>query len=95
MSRRNINSPGVEIREIDASLRRSNINGTNVYLIGFATKGPTYEVTNISSISEFEDIFGLPSNAAERYFYHSVSYVLQTSNANLTVCRLPYSIKSS
>lgn len=92
MGRRFIGSPGVQVTEIDASLRRSDITGTSIYLIGFSHKGPVYEVTAVSSITEFEEIFGKPTSAAERYFYHNVRYVLQTSNANLTVCRLPYTV---
>mgnify|MGYP003649114592 CR=1 FL=1 len=92
MARRKIHSPGVDITEIDASLRESDLKGTNVYLVGFADQGPIYEVTSITTVTEFEKVFGKPTNAAERYFYHNVKYVLQSSNANLTVCRLPYTI---
>ena len=92
MARRFINSPGVQVTEIDASLRRSDLNGTNVYLVGFANKGPIYEVTSITSVTEFEEIFGKPTCDAERYFYHNVRYVLQTSTATLTVCRIPYTV---
>lgn len=89
MASRIINSPGVQINEIDESAIQSNIFGTDVLITGFASKGPTDEIISISSISEFEQIFGTPTNAAERYFYYSVKPLFGTG-ANLLLSRLPY-----
>ena len=86
---RTIQSPGVEIKEIDLSLRPSLPVGTNVLVTGFSTKGPTDEILGLASLSEFEQIYGAPTNAMERYFYHTVKAVLD-SPANLIVSRLPY-----
>lgn len=86
---RTIQSPGVEIQEIDLSLRSVGTPSTTILVTGFASKGPTSEVISVTSLSEFEQIFGTPTNAAERYFYHSVKAVLGTA-ANLLVYRLPY-----
>jgi len=86
---RTIQSPGVEIKEIDLSLRPNLPVGTNVLVTGFSTKGPTDEVLSLASLSEFEQIYGAPTNAMERYFYHTVKAVLD-SPANLVVSRLPY-----
>jgi hypothetical protein len=89
MASRIINSPGVQINEIDESAIQSNVFGTDVLITGFASKGPTDEIISVSSVSEFEQIFGTPTNAAERYFYYSVKPLFGTG-ANLLLSRLPY-----
>ena len=86
---RTIQSPGVEIKEIDQSLRPVLPAGTNVLVAGFADKGPTDEVIQVTSQSEFEQIYGLPTTPAERYYYHSVRPLFQ-SPANILTYRLPY-----
>jgi hypothetical protein len=87
---RTIQSPGVEIREIDLSLSPSLPVGTNIFVTGFANKGPTDEILQITSIQEFEQVYGTPTNPAERYFYYSARQVLNGSSGNLFVNRLPY-----
>ena len=89
MSRRTIQSPGVEIREIDLTQRPAEPLGTSVFIPGFSNQGPTDEVLNVGTFSDFEEIYGKPTNAAERYFYHSVRQVFN-SDANVYVSRLPY-----
>ena len=92
-NRRSINSPGVEIREIDLSTRATTPNGTSVLVAGFASQGPTSEILNVSTISDFENIYGTPTNAAERYFYYSVRQLFAGgTNASVNVARLPYEI---
>ena len=86
---RTIQSPGVEVKEVDLSLRPQLPIGTTVFIPGFANQGPTDELLTLSSLSEFEQIYGLPQNAAERYMYHTVKAVFQ-SPANVLVSRLPY-----
>jgi hypothetical protein len=86
---RTIESPGVEIREIDLSLNQNLPVGTNVFALGYCTQGPTDEIINVTSISEFEQIYGIPTNAAERYLYHTAEQILQ-SPGNLLITRLPY-----
>ena len=86
---RTIQSPGVQISEVDLSLKASLVAPTNVFIPGFAAKGPSSEPIQVSTLSEFEQIFGTPTNAAERYFYQSTKAVFQ-SPANVTVYRLPY-----
>jgi hypothetical protein len=90
MATRTIQSPGVQINELDLSLVARTAAGTNVFLTGFADQGPTDEIINVGSISEFEDIFGAPTNAAERYLYHSARQILTQSPGNLLVTRMPY-----
>lgn len=53
-------------------------------------QGPTDEPTPISTISEFEEIFGLPTTPAERYSHNAIKQLLTTSNANVTFTRMPY-----
>ena len=89
MSRRTIQSPGVEIREIDMTQRPAAAVGTSVFIAGFSNQGPTDEIFNVGTFSDFEEIYGKPTNAAERYFYHSTKQVFQ-SDANVLVSRLPY-----
>ena len=86
---RTIQSPGVEIREIDFSLRPASVVGTSVFVAGFSDQGPIDEVLQPGSISEFESIYGTPTNAAEQYFYHTAKAVLN-SPARLITTRLPY-----
>lgn len=87
---RTIQSPGVEIREIDISQVAFQPAGTNVFLAGFAQRGPTDEVIQVTSIQELEQIYGVPATPAERYFYHSARQIITDSNASLYVNRLPY-----
>lgn len=82
-------SPGVQINEIDLSLRAVVPNGTNVLVLGYASQGPTEEVIEIPDIQTFETIYSRPTNAAERYFYYSVRGVLNGGGRPL-VSRLPY-----
>jgi hypothetical protein len=89
MSRRTIQSPGIEIREIDLTTRAAEPAGTSVFLMGFSNQGPTDEIIQATDFSEFENIFGTPTNAAERYFYHSAKQVFN-SNARVFASRLPY-----
>ena len=89
---RTIQSPGVEINEIDLTLRPVTVEGTSVFIAGFANQGPIDEVIQPTSISEFEQIYGSPTNSAERYFYHTVRNVLNSSPARVLVSRLPYGV---
>lgn len=84
-----IQSPGVQISEIDLSLRAVGAPPTTIFISGFSSRGPASEPINIGSLSEFEQIFGTPTNAAEKYFYHTVKAVSQ-SPAEVMVYRLPY-----
>lgn len=89
MSVRTITSPGVEVFEYDNSQYATTPVGTSVLLMGFAANGPSDEILQITSMEEFEQVYGKPTNPAERYFYHSASQ-LYSSNANVYAARLPY-----
>jgi len=87
---RSIQSPGVEIREKDLSLSPVIPAGTNIFMAGFAAKGPTDEVLQITSVEELEQVYGTPTNSAERYFYHSARQILNVPAGTLFTTRLPY-----
>jgi phage tail sheath protein FI len=89
MATRTIASPGDQITEVDLSLIARPISDTSIFMAGFSPQGPTDELINVGSVSEFESIFGQPENSAERYFYHSAKQVLNGSG-NLWVTRMPY-----
>jgi len=84
-----IKSPGVEIVEKDLSLIAPTNFGTNVFVTGFANQGPTDEVIQISSRQELDLVYGTPTNSSERYFYYTVSELLN-SPSNIYTSRLPY-----
>jgi hypothetical protein len=85
-----LESPGISINERDLSQVTVNAVGTNVFVPGFMPQGPTDEPTPISTLSEFEEIFGLPTTPAERYSHNAIKQLLTTSNANVTFTRMPY-----
>lgn len=87
---RTIESPGVEIRELDRSIYQQAPVGTNVLVFGFASQGPTDEMIQITSKTELNEVLGLPSNAAERYLHQTAGEILDSSPARLFVTRLPY-----
>jgi len=88
---RTIQSPGVQIREVDLSQTATSPNGTSVFIAGFAAQGPTSEIVTLTSVSDFANIYGTPTNAAERYFYYSVQQQFTGgTNAQVQVARLPY-----
>lgn len=91
-----LGSPGIEVREIDNSLRVDVDPSTTYFVPGFASQGPVEEVHSIGSMSDFENIYGVPTNDAERYFYHTVKSLIDNSGDSTVVyvSRLPYGAKS-
>ena len=87
-----LGSPGIEIREVDNSVRLDTSTATTIFIPGFASQGPVDEVMSVGTISDFETIYGVPTNAAERYFYYTVKAILDNSGNGATVLcsRLPY-----
>ena len=86
---RTIQSPGVEIKEIDQSIRPVVPAGTNILVAGFADKGPTDEIIQVTSRSEFTDIYGEATVPAE-FYLSSTTNALLNSPANIFVYRMPY-----
>jgi phage tail sheath protein FI len=89
MAQRTITSPGVEIRESDLSFTTPAAAGTSVYVTGFAQQGPLDEVLLVSTKQELTQLFGPPTNAAEKYFHYTISELLN-SPATVYAGRLPY-----
>jgi len=90
-SPRRIQSPGVQITEIDLTRRpteQAQIRPTAM-VTGFATQGPTDEIVKITSMAQFNTVFGLPETAAERYLSHTVEQLVSTGS-DVLVTRLPY-----
>ena len=87
---RSIQSPGVEIFEKDLTLSPILPVGTNIFMTGFAPKGPCDEIIQITSVEELEQVYGTPTNASERYFYYGARQILNSSTGNLYISRLPY-----
>ena len=87
-----LGSPGIEIREVDNSIRIDSSTSTTVFVPGFAAQGPVEEVISIGTISDFELIYGKPTNGAERYFYYTVKALLDKggSGCRVLTSRLPY-----
>jgi hypothetical protein len=86
---RTINSPGVQITETDLTFNTQIAGGTSIFAMGFAPQGPTDEIISITSISELEQVYGVPETPAERYFYYSCREILN-SPSTLFTTRLPY-----
>ena len=86
---RTIQSPGVEVNEVDLSLRPVVPTGTDILVTGYAAQGPTDEALEVTSFSEFEQVYGKPTNSAERYFYHSAKNAFN-SDGRVITARLPY-----
>lgn len=94
MAQANLNlqheSPFVSINIRNESRIADNATGTNIFLTGFTPQGPTDEPLNITSLGEFEEIFGLPETPAERYAYNAAKQILETSPGRLLFTRTPY-----
>jgi hypothetical protein len=88
-----IASPGVQFNEIDYTFNTRTPNSNTVYMMGFASQGPIYEPVYISTLAEYEQTFGVVTNSAERYLYHSARQILVKTQSQLLVTRLPYEIE--
>jgi hypothetical protein len=86
---RTIESPGVQISEIDLSTRPVVPTGTGVLVAGYAPQGPTDEVIQVTTLNEFTQIYGQPETPAERYFYHTAAPLFNTQ-ARVYTYKLPY-----
>ena len=87
-----IASPGVQFNEIDFTINSRVPNNNTVFMTGFANQGPVYEPVYVTTLAEYEQIFGAPTNSAERYLYHSARQILQKTQSQLLLTRLPYEI---
>lgn len=86
---RTIQSPGVEINEIDISQIAPSIAGTKCLVMGFADRGEDNTPYEFTSRNSFLNYYGEPTNEAEYYFYDAANEILQ-QNGGLIAARLPY-----
>lgn len=90
---RRIQAPGVETNEIDNSTysdnSNSNLTDTAALILGFGDFGPDYTPMVITNMNRFTQLYGSPTNEAERYFYYGASEVIN-SRGQLVCAKLPY-----
>ena len=86
---RQINSPGVQLTEIDISQNPAAIVGTNGLVVGFADEGVELDPLSVTSMEDYQTNFGKPTNEAERYSYYAAKELIQ-NGGNLTFAKLPY-----
>lgn len=77
LSLRTINAPGVEIKETDRSQYTQTPSGTKVLVVGYADKGEDFETLSPTTRSSLINIYGTPTNEAERYFFEGCKEVIQ------------------
>ena len=86
---RNINHPGVQIRENDLSQYTPLVGGTTTLVTGFASKGEDNLPQEITTNNAFLSYYGTPSNEAERYLYYSVNQIL-SQTGRCFIGKIPY-----
>ena len=86
---RTIQSPGVEINEIDISQVAPSIAGTKCLVMGFADRGEDNTPYEFTSRNSFLNYYGEPTNEAEYYFYDAANEILQ-QNGGLIAAKIPY-----
>ena len=90
---RRIDSPGIQINEIDKSQYDSmpdySIVGTTCLICGFADKGENYSIKWINTIQTLVDNYGYPQTEEERYFWNACAEVLNNGGICLAA-KLPY-----
>ena len=89
---RSIQSPGIEIHEIDRSQydrEDYSLVGTTSLICGFADKGPDYTINWINTVQYLQEVYGVPSTEEERYFYNACVEILQKGGI-LLGAKLPY-----
>ena len=93
MSSRKIQSPGIEINEIDRSqygkVDYSLPNSPTSLIVGFASKGEDYSLQWINSKQTLDDTYGQPENEFERYFYNA-QYEILNRGGTCIAAKLPY-----
>ena len=92
-SSRNINAPGIDLREIDRSnyttQNNSLPNAPAVFMTGFADKGENYAVKWVNSIASLESIYGKPTTEFETLFHNACIEVINRGGICLA-SKLPY-----
>lgn len=90
---RTIDSPGIQINEIDKSqydgMPDYSIVGTTCFICGFADKGENYTIKWINTLQTLVDNYGYPQTEEERYFWNACVEVLNNGGVCLA-SKLPY-----
>lgn len=58
-------SPGVQLTEIDQSIISPSQEADGIVLIGQAKQGPSMKVVKVSTLQDFVDVFGTPSDGVK------------------------------
>lgn len=67
---------------------------SNVFVYGFAAKGPLNEQITITNLETFIDVYGLPITSAEYSMYESVNNIIK--GGGVAICfRIPYVVTNS
>ena len=87
---RTILSPGVELNEVDKSQYTPNVGtAPRALVMGFASQGPNKTTTEITSMREFRNFYGTPTNEVERYFYNAAEYLVG-KGTTVVAAKIPY-----
>lgn len=90
---RKIQSPGVEINEIDRSqygkVDYSLPNSPTLLVTGFADRGEDYALQWMNSKQTLDETYGIPTNEFERYFYNAICEALNRGGTCIAA-KLPY-----
>lgn len=87
---RTILSPGVELQEVDKSqYTPTTVDTFRVLLPGFSSKGKINQPTTVTSMAQFRNDFGVPTNEAERYAFNAANIILN-DGGEVVFARLPY-----
>jgi hypothetical protein len=91
-SPRRIQSPGIQITESELRPTSQVITDRPTALIaGFANQGPTEEMVRVRNLSQFVNVYGTPTNDAERYFYYGVRDLVTAGGPiDIYTTRIPY-----
>ena len=83
-------SPSIGVSENDVSQIITAPTGTTVLIAGFSEMGPVEEPTFLSSLTEHDSIFGIPTCPATRNSRNAVEQILTTSPGNVLYTRMPF-----
>lgn len=80
--------PSININTATSATRQS-IEPSNVFIYGFADRGPSNIQHNILSVTEFLNVYGIPQTDAEYSMYEAVNNALRAGGRALCY-KLPY-----
>lgn len=86
---RDIDSPGVSIREFDLSQYGQVQVGTYVLIPGYFDSGEDFKPTTITNLNEKIALYGTPKNEAESYAHYAIEEVLNNGGIPV-VAKIPY-----